>query len=493
MASASSSPSFSAGQRWSIRFHVAVSIGAAFALVVMANYLALRYFQRFYWTADPAYRVSPLTVQLLKSLTNQVKVVVFFDKRDPLYRPVEALLKDYVVTTPKLRVDYVDYPRDLAKANLAKQRYQFSFLGPNNVILFDANGNTKQVLQSELSDYDLSGLLAGQTNEIRRTAFKGEQLFNAALLSVTEARSRKVSFLQGHREHDPDSDEPKEGYTKFASLLRLSNTQFDKLYLRTNEVPADCDLLVVAGPKDALLDQELEAIERYLNRGGRLLALLRSGTTTGLERALGKWNVDVGGGDKLVLDSNNTVTGLDLVTTNFTSHAIVRNLFNSQLYLYLPRSVDRLREARPRPDSARAEVLFLTSKSGSASELRNGVITPSPRDRRGEIPLAVAVEKGGVQGVAASRGATRLVVVGESVFLGNTAIGNYGNHDYAVIAVNWLLDRPQLQGGVGPRPIKEYKLIMTLGQRQYVRSILLAAVPGGILLLGLVVRWRRRR
>jgi hypothetical protein len=492
MAEESSSRSFSAGQRWSIRFNVVVSIAAACALVVMANYLALRYFQRFHWASDPAYRISALTVQLLKSLTNDVKVVVFFDRWDPLYRPVQALLKEYAVTSPKLQVEYVDYPRDLARATLVKQHYQFAFLGANNLVLFDANGKTASVFQNQLSEYDLSGLLGGQTNEIKRTSFKGEQLFNAALLNVTDARARKAYFLQGHREHDPESDDQIEGYSKFGSLLRLCNTQVEKLRLQgTNDVPADGDLLIVAGPRDRFLEVELDQIDRYLNRGGRLLALLRSGSASNLDRALSKWSVEVG--DNLVRDADNTKTGFDLVTTNFTGHAIVRNLFNSQLYLYLPRSVDRQREARPRPDSARAEVLFLTGKSGTAlTDIRSGAPTPSPRDRRGEIPLAVAVEKGGVQGVAASQGATRIVVVGESLFLGNKAIDNYGNYDFAFLAVNWLLDRPQLQGGVGPRPIREYKLIMTVGQRQYVRAILLAAMPGGILLLGLVVWWRRR-
>jgi hypothetical protein len=492
MTNASPVSSYSAGQRWSIRFNLAVSIGAAFALVVMVNYLAIRHFHRFHWTSDPVHRISPVTLQLLKSLTNEVRIIVFFDKRDPLYRPVEALLKEYAFVTPKLRVDYVDYPRDLARANWVNQQYHFSALGANNLVLFDANGKTKQVLQNELSEYDLSGILGGQTNEIRRTAFRGEQLFNAALLSVTEANPRKAYFLQGHREHDPESDEPKEGYSGFGALLRLSNTQFEKLYLTgAKEVPADCDLLLVAGPKDRFLDAELDQIDAYLNRGGRLLALLRSGPATGLERVLSRWSVEVG--DNWVMDANNTINGLDLVVTNFTSHDIVRKLLNCRLYLYLPRSIDRQRETRPRPDSARAEELFLTSKTGTAlTDIRNNLLTPSPRDRRGAIPLAVAVEKGGVQGVAATQGATRVVVVGESVFLGNTAIGNYANKDFAFMALNWLLDRPQLQGGVGPRPVREYKLIMTLGQRRCVRAILLAGMPGAVLLVGLVVWWRRR-
>ena len=38
-------------------------------------------------------------------------------------------------------------------------------------------------------------------------------------------------------------------------------------------MPADCNLLVIAGPRDVIPDVELEKIEQYLNQGGRLLAL----------------------------------------------------------------------------------------------------------------------------------------------------------------------------------------------------------------------------
>jgi len=42
----------------------------------------------------------------------------------------------------------------------------------------------------------------------------------------------------------------------------------------------------------------------------------------------------------------------------------------------------------------------------------------------------VAVEKGGLRGVSADRGATRMVVVGESVFLGNETLPKLGNRDW---------------------------------------------------------------
>ena len=46
--------------------------------------------------------------------------------------------------------------------------------------------------------------------------------------------------------------------------------------------------------------------------------------------------------------------------------------------------------------------------------------------------------------------------------------------------------------GLGPRPIKEFRLTMTKSQLHTVQWILLAAMPGTVLLLGGLV-WLRRR
>jgi O-antigen ligase len=46
--------------------------------------------------------------------------------------------------------------------------------------------------------------------------------------------------------------------------------------------------------------------------------------------------------------------------------------------------------------------------------------------------------------------------------------------------------------GLGPRPIKEYKLYMTHAQRREIGWLFLAGLPGGVLFLGGLV-WLRRR
>jgi hypothetical protein len=94
--------------------------------------------------------------------------------------------------------------------------------------------------------------------------------------------------------------------------------------------------------------------------------------------------------------------------------------------------------------------------------------------------------------VATERGTMRMIVVGDSFFLGNTAIELYANRDFAELAINWLLDRSELLEGVGPRPVEEFRINLTKAQLQSFQWILLGAMPGTILALGGLV-WLRRR
>ena len=64
--------------------------------------------------------------------------------------------------------------------------------------------------------------------------------------------------------------------------------------------------------------------------------------------------------------------------------------------------------------------------------------------------------------------------------------------DFLNSSLNWLLDRPQLVAGVGPRPVKEFRLQITNLQQRQLRWLLLAALPGGVLFLGWLV-WLVRR
>ena len=478
----SKSPSFSAVKKWATALNVVASCLALLALVAMVNYLASRHFLRFQWMADERYRLSPMTLKLLQTRTNQVKVIVFFDPDEALYASVKGLINEYQLACPKLDVEYVNYLLLTGRANLIKQQYQLSD-ADKDLVIFDCNGKKRIVRAKELSDYDLQGIFAGK--EARRTSFKGEQFFTSAILGVTDPKPFKAYCLQGHGEHDPASDDEMNGYFKFARVLEDKDVVVGPLSLLTNDVPADCQLLIIAGPRHTLSPEELERIDNYLNHGGRaFILLLNPGIDgvkkSGLEKTLANWGVAVG--DGLVTDDAQAKAGQNnvLYVANFGQHDIVRPLAGSRLGLAFPHAV------RPQPGASRAadtakvvELAFTTERGKEAG--RAG----------GAVPLMVAVEKGTIPGVAADTGSTRLVVVGDSLFLVNAIIEFDANRDFEILAVNWLLDRVQLLA-IGPRPIHEYKISLTQSQMSGARWILMGAMPGVVLLAGLLV-WAGRR
>src|SRR4030095_2852072 len=117
------SPSFSRMRRWTISLNVALSTLAVLALVGMFNYLAARHFTRIAVAARSEIEFSPLTKRTLESLTNDVKVIVYFDKDEGLYDSVWSLLKEYKFGNPHILVEAVDYIRDPATAQVIKAKY----------------------------------------------------------------------------------------------------------------------------------------------------------------------------------------------------------------------------------------------------------------------------------------------------------------------------------------------------------------------------------
>jgi hypothetical protein len=306
------------------------------------------------------------------------------------------------------------------------------------------------------------------------------------LLALAEPQPLKAYFMQGHGEASL-ADSGNSGYQTFAEVMAqnyLSVTNLD--WVGNAGVPMDCNLLIIAGPQQPLKEPEIQAIGQYLREGGRLLVMFdfRShGQPTGLESLMRSWGVAVIG--DTVQDPLHTINGHDVVVSAFGRHPVVDSVSQLQLQLYSPYPVV------PLPQPARAantpEVTGLFGSSPNATLLEN----------TGEPPrayaLACAVEQKPVAGVANPRGNTRVIAVGDDVFLGNYYIKSGGNRDFLNATLNWLCDRPLLVAGIGPRPVTDLRLQITQHEKRELSWLLLVALPGAVLLLGWFVWLVRRR
>jgi hypothetical protein len=152
--------------------------------------------------------------------------------------------------------------------------------------------------------------------------------------------------------------------------------------------------------------------------------------------------------------------------------------------MILPRPIVKMNQPNPPANAPQVDELALSSETSTLA----GDPTAAPRS----YPVMAAVEQKPVAGVANPRGNTRIVVAGDSIFLGNYYIEGGGNRDFVNYAVNWLLDRQELLAGISPRPVTEFHLMLTQKQSQQLDWLLLGALPGGVLFLGWLV-WLVRR
>jgi hypothetical protein len=491
-------PSFSSGRRWLGALNTVLAVAAVLALAVMFNYLSAdRYFFRFHLSRDAAFKLSSQTRAVLNSLTNDVQATIFFQPdgdNQEIYGLTSGLLTEYQNANPiHLHVRLLDYTRfpGPAKEFLAKN----DLSGPRekDFVLFESNGHAKVVYARELAEYDFSELMAGRSKFVRRSAFKGELLFTSDIYAVTHPQARKTYFLTGHHENNPGNPSGAEenlgssGYSKLAAILKQElDSDWDVLSLRgTNDIPRDCQLLIVAGPREGeFLAEETNKIAAYLKSGGRLMALLTK--PCGLEPMLSnQWGVRLGNSRVTDKDPRVSEGPYAFLTSTFNAHTIVNPLAKDQtgILMVYPRPVYSVDRGKM-PGAPEVTLLAYTSASGIDENKHTEV-----------YPLLAAVEQGVIKGVDTPRGGgTQIVVAGDSDFLDDEIIDSWPvNHDFAKLALSWLLQRPQIMiEGLASQPIKEYKLYMTSAQSAAVGWLFLGAMPASILVLGGFV-WLRRR
>ena len=479
--------SFSSGRRWKIAFDVIVRTALVVAVVVMLNYLGGIFSKRFYLSSQTSIRLSPRTLDVLRSMTNRVSVTLYYDTRDPndFYSSIQALLQSYQAVNRNISVRTVDWNRDPGEAEKVKAEYNLTLPTDKNLIIFDCDGRVKALPGDALVQYGVTGMSKDKKLEVSAVNFRGEEAFTSLLIAVLNPKPFTAYYLEGDGEPSL-TDSGTGGYLKFANILGQNYIRIEPLELSGNTpVPSDCELLVIAGPRTEIPNLALQKIQQYLSRGGRMLVLLNYLSIqhpTGMEDILREWGVSVG--NDVVQDPKHTYSGSDVEVERFSQHPVVNPLTGLQLELILPRPVTPVQQQNPPPNTPKAETLAL---SGTDSVLMNKP-GQSPRG----YPLMVAVEQNEVKGIGMTHGGARIVVAGDSLFLDNQAIVAGANGDFAGYAVNWLLDRPTLLKGIGPRPVVEFRLLMNRQQQKQVRWLLLAALPATVLALGGLV-WLRRR
>ncbi len=470
-----------------IASNTALAIVLAVVLVGMLNWLANWRYRRWDWTSSHLYSLSEKTMNVLKGVAKDVRVVVLMTPSTPLFDETKELLQRYQAASPRVKVEFIDPQRDPLRTKALAQEFAVSTA---NTVVFASGDRKKYVTSDQLADYDYSGMQMGQAPRMK--GFKGEEQFTSAILGVVNPKVPKVYFTTGHGEHDPDAM-GQDGYSQLRDALKRDNLEVQKTSLLSGSAPADCDLLVIAGPTAPFADAEKAALKGYLDKGGRALVLLdpvlgNRSRPSGLEDLLKGYGVEVQ--NDLVVDPGRRLPFFDLsavYVADFRSHPVTEGMQGLAVLLPVARSVTTT--AAP---GATSSILLTTSDQGWGQrnlalnaagqlELKKAMGDPSPAS----LGVAAQSDKDKEKG-------WRMVAFGNSAFAENAQVANAGNVNLADNAVNWLVQREEALG-IAPRTAEQVQLFLTAGQMRRILLISLVGLPACAIALGVAMWWRRRR
>jgi ABC-type uncharacterized transport system involved in gliding motility auxiliary subunit len=456
----------------------AASVLVVLGILIAINYLSTRHNKRWDLTAAHQFSLSDQTKKVLQDLKEPVRIRVF--ARSDEFQRFRDRLDQYTYQSKQVSTEYIDPEK---RPGLAQQ-VGVTALG---TVVIEYKGRNEKV-NSE-----------------------GEQELTNALIKVIQGRQPKVYFTQGHGEKDTTSAE-RGGYNAITAGLTSGNFVVDKVVLaQQGSVPADADVLIIAGPKTDFLGPEIDAVKAFLARGGKVLVLLDpvlkadQPQPAGLQDLLKDWGIEAGNDIVLDVSGMGRLIGTDesvpVAAPPYPPHPITEK-FNLLTAYPLARSMSPIEGG---VNGRTAQKIVETSKSSWAETNLKSLTGGQPAkldegDKPGPVALASAVsapaptpapKDARKDGDNAKPAETRLVAFGDSDFASNGALGVSGNRDLFLNTVNWLAQQENLIS-IRPRDPEDRRITLTADQERRIFYLTVLIVPGLILLAGVQTWWRRR-
>lgn len=437
------------------------------AILATANFLANRYNKSYDATANKRYSLSDQTEKITRNLKTDVEIS-YFDETTSFPR-AKDLLDRYANLSPKLKVAYID---PFKKPTLARQ---FGITQTGSIILTSA----------------------GKREEARSLS---EEEITSALIRLQKSGVKTVCFTTGAGEHSLD-DTNGAAYSSLKELVTKNNYKADTVNLiEKPQVPEACSILVVAGPRVEYPQPVLDALQKYVEDGGRALVLADPPLKTPKEsiadneklmQLLKEWGVTLH--KDLILDTSG-IGGLYgmgpevALATHYETHPIVREMKRTATAFPLVRSL----EAKP-ADKTSVEQLVSTSKNSIAATQLNlsaGALQMPKGETQSYCVAAAGVYRTGKQ-KDGNNVEGRFVVAGSSDFIANYALGFGGNRDLIMNMFNWLSSDEDLIS-IRPKDPEDRRIQLTRSQMNMVRAVSQFIIPLAVIALGVLVWWRRR-
>jgi ABC-type uncharacterized transport system involved in gliding motility auxiliary subunit len=408
------------------------------------------------WSAGARATIAPQSRSLLQRLEGPLEVTSYA-RPGTLRAKTRLLIDRYRRFKPDLDLKFVDPDLDPIAT-------QDAGITADGELVLAWNGRSQPVMQLD------------------------EQDFSDALVRLARGGTQLVAFVTGDGERDAIG---KNAADLGDFVQRLSSRGIRALPLNlaeAAEVPRNAKLVVLASPQAALLPGSVKKLEDYVADGGNLLWLTEPGADdlglTPLAQALGVKRLP-----GTLLDAQGTDGVGDprmLVATHYPPQTISEGFNANTLF---PRAA------------------ALAALSNGAWNVQP-ILQSSPRSWNQTTPVdpaqaAFDPASGGLKGpltfgYALSRLSSspdknqqRVVVIGDGDFLSNAYLADAGNLALGERVIDWLLGDDALASV--PQAAPDAVLKPTRAELGALTFGYLVTLPIVLILIGLAIRWRRRR
>ena len=451
-----------------------IGIVVLLAILVAVNYIGKRQNKRWDLTQNSQFSLADQSRGIVAKLDEPLQVQVF--DQEARFQQHRDRLKEYEYASPQVKAEYIDPDKKPAVAQQAQVKQY-------GTLVFTYKGRTERITQS------------------------GEQDITNAIIKVVSGRQPKAYFVKGHGERDVELAE-RDGYQGIAQALKAENYTVATLVLaQAATVPADADVVVVAGPRTDYFGPEVDALKQYLARNGKLLLMFDAPTSAdgspmpNLASLARDWGVEVT--NSIVVDASGMGrligAGPEVpIAANYPPHPITQRF---TVLTAFPMTRGLALVTGGSNGHIASEVVKSSDQSWAEADLKGLLgggevsLDPTKGDRTGPVVIAAAANAAGAPEPGAAPDApkpeARVVVFGDADFASNAALGIQGNRDLFLNTLGWLTQQENLIA-IRPKDASDRRLTMTAVQQQLVMVLALAGVPALVLAAGIFV-WSRRR
>ncbi len=379
------------------------------------------------------------TLKIVAALDKPVQVYLFFPPANEVYEEVESYFDDLKKRSQLLAVETYDQALNPAKAK------ELGVSG-NGIIVVGRDKLREQIaipLDNERARDQLKRL---------------DEEVNKRLLGVT--RPERIAYLtQGHGERSPtaiEATDRRETISLIRGLLLDQGYEVRDVGLAEglgSGVPTDATLVMVIGPKQAFSSEEAEALERYVDRKGRLLLALDPESSDGFENLMAplglKFSPVTLAHDAIYATRTyQTSDRTNLITASFSSHVSVTTLskYGKRLPVVFP-TTGHLDNVSDSLGGLTTRRFTIHADSKTWNDVNGNHEFDSGSEVRKAYELAAIVTKRTASAVLPEEEG-RVVVLADSDSLTDMAIRNQGNAAMFVDAVRWLGGEEQISGRI---------------------------------------------